>query len=171
VGGELLLDDYGTTTVLANGTRIAHSGNFTLWHAGATARLRTLIEGRYYDAWLADKGSIRAWPSGAGAAVAATFRLSLPADWTKTATLKLGRGRIVLQPGSAVQVACTSTGGPLHLGFSSQSVVLSYSGFFRRLSVQLTRLQTRDVAPAVARGGCTVAPVHAGATASAGVSA
>src|SRR5581483_1728525 len=171
VGGELLVDDYGTTTVFANARRIAHSGNFTLWNAGATARLRALVEGRYYDAWLSDKGSIRTWPRHAGSAVATTFRLSLPPDWSKTATLKLGRGRVVLQPGSAVQVTCTSTGGPLHLNFSSQSVVLSYSGFFRRLAVQLTRLHTRDVAGAAARGGCMVAPVRAGAAASAGASA
>lgn len=168
VSGDVLLDDYGTTAVLADATPIAHSTNFTLWRPRGAARLRTLIEGRFYDSFLADKGSIRVWPQRVGAGVEATFRLSLPASWPKTSSIDLGGKTVVLRPGGAVAVACGSATGPLHVRFSSQTVVLSYSAFFRRLAAKLTQFEARDVPRGTARSGCRVL---AGVPASAGLAA
>jgi len=166
VRGDVLVDDYGTTAVLANATPLAHSTNFTLWRPHGAPRFRTLIEGRFYDGWLADKGTIRAWPERRAAGVRATFRLSLPASWTKTSSVKLGRKAVALRPGESVEVACASASGPLRVRFSSQTVVLSYSAFFRRLSVKLTQFEARDVPRGTSRAGCSVAaPAAAGLSA------
>jgi hypothetical protein len=100
--------------------------------------------------------------------VEATFRLSLPASWPKTSSIDLGGKTFVLRPGGAVAVACGSATGPLHVRFSSQTVVLSYSAFFRRLAAKLTQFEARDVPRGTARSGCRVL---AGVPASAGLAA
>src|SRR5581483_3607384 len=94
-------------------------------------RFRTLVEGRFYDEWLADRGRIRAFPAPRGSAVRMAFRLSVPSDWTSAGGIRLGRATLTLSPGTAVDVTCTSASGPVDLRFRSGKIVYRYSGFFR----------------------------------------
>jgi hypothetical protein len=141
---EVLFDDYGSSAVLAHATRVASAERLTLWRALSRPRFRLIVEGRYYDSWLAPKGRVRAWPLTVGHGTIVSFRLSLPRRWkVQSVHVKLGAARFTLHPGAHVDLVCGSASGPFDIGFSSPNVVLGSD--LRPLTAELTRLRTADV--------------------------
>ncbi|HEY0417282.1 MAG TPA: hypothetical protein VGC78_12940 [Gaiellaceae bacterium] len=158
IHGAFLFDDYGTTALFANATRVARRSNFTLWTARGTPRLRALIEGRFSDGWLTDKGRIRAWGDPGDRSVRVAFVLSLPPDLTVGPKLGLGPASVVVAPGRSVAVTCVFGTSHVDIPFSTNRFVLREGTTFRRLSVRLGHLQvTRSRSTATATG-CTSRP-------------
>jgi hypothetical protein len=83
---SILVEDYASTTALANARRVRKTVNTTLWRPRGDARLSTLTLGRYFDGWLASDSSITIWPDATGNVEGALrLRLSHPDDVPGTA--------------------------------------------------------------------------------------
>ncbi len=150
VPGAFLFDGESATAVFGGARPLAREPGFSLWEPVGRARFRALVVRRYPDGWLADSGTIRAWPPAGANAVRVTFTLSLPRRWTKTVRLKLGGQEFTLRPGEQVPVACRSGSGPLALRYSTRDVVVD-KRLVRLLSARLVHLRVAD-APPTARG-------------------
>ncbi len=139
VRGDVLFHDYGALGHLADARVLAAHAGFTLWHPNGAARLRDLVEGRFWDGWLAESGRIRAWPSPGKAAVKLVFQLSLPSRWARPVpSVRVGGRRFAVRPGRTVDIACSSRRGMLDVPFTSASTWLAPD--FRRLAMKLTRV-------------------------------
>jgi hypothetical protein len=156
VRGNVLVNGFGTTAVLAHATRLSTEAPFTLWHSPGVVTFRELFVGRFDDDWLNKSGSLRAWPSAPGRAAQLGFRLSVPRGWSKRVIrLKLGGTTVSVSSGSHVDVTCRSAAGQLAVPFSSQDVV--FDSQFRRLTARMTAIRLQDVpAHSGRRVGCAI---------------
>jgi hypothetical protein len=153
VGKEILFHNFGTSAVLANGKRVASARHFSLWRTRGVPRLAILVEGRFWDDWLAPDGRIRGWSfPGKDSGTTLTFRLSLPRTWPTGVDLHLGRRSIVIRPGSSRAVVCRAA-GPVDVHFSSADSILQPD--FRPFTVRLSRLRIVDASPANTTGTAT----------------
>lgn len=143
VTGDVLFDETGATGAFANARLIGNTGGFTLWQPAGTPRFRLLIDNRFWDGWLGDGGSIRAWPVTAGNAVRVSFTASLPPRW-KNVRLRLGRATILIRPGQSRRIVCRSSAGPLDVAYSSPDSLFDI--LYRHVIVQLTNMDIADVA-------------------------
>jgi hypothetical protein len=147
---ELLVDNTGSTLIFANGRLVGRDRpeHLTLWRTPARPRLRLVVEGRFFDSWLAPRGRLRAWPlTDTGSGTAVSFRLTLPrsVDGRRikgVMHLRFGPTRFVLGPGVHVDVVCRASSGALNVGFWSKELFRDPT--FRPLTVKLTRLHIAD---------------------------
>jgi hypothetical protein len=156
--GNLLFDVVGTTVRLADARLLARERGFALWQPNGAARLRLLIEGRYFDEWLGGSGRIRAWPLRPGDATRLSFTLLVPANQGKPRIhLTIGRSHLTVERGVPQKVVCVSGGRPLDLAFSSSDVFRDPN--LRLLSLKLLDARVDDVprVRAASHGGaCSV---------------
>jgi hypothetical protein len=142
--GDLLLNDFGTTSVLADATRIARTAEFSLWHPNGRPRFRLLIEGRFYDGWLSRVGWIRAWPLGnSTTGTRLSFTLMSPRSRKYAIHLKLARRVLTVRPGTYYDVTCQNPSGPVSVRFSSRSFYLDATS--RPLTVELSGIRMADL--------------------------
>jgi hypothetical protein len=154
VRGYVLINDFGTTAMLAGARRVEAQTPFTLWHSPGTVRFRELLVGRFDDGWLNKTGTLRAWPGQRGRAVELSFRLSVPKGWKeRMVRLHLGARTVATPAGGAVDVSCRSASGRLDIPFWSRDVAFDTN--FRRLSARMTQIRLRDVAPTPGSSTCT----------------
>jgi hypothetical protein len=148
----------GTTVRLADARLLARERGFALWQPNGAARLRLLIEGRYFDEWLGGSGRIRAWPLRPGDATRLSFTLLVPANQGKPRIhLTIGRSHLTVERGVPQKVVCVSGGRPLDLAFSSSDVFRDPN--LRLLSLKLLDARVGDVprVRAASHGGaCSV---------------
>jgi hypothetical protein len=154
---ELLVENLGSTVVLANADRIGGdvAERLSLWRARTQPRLRLVVEGRFLNSWLGPHGRIRAWPLKSGrSGTMVSFRLSLPhhvkgRELRGIVRMKLGTSRFTLRPGSSVDVTCQARSGPLDVSFSSPDVY--WGPDLPPITARLTRLRVADVSEGPAR--------------------
>jgi hypothetical protein len=145
VRGDFLFHDFGTTGRFVHAQEVGSHGGFTLWHSEGNPRFRVAVEGRYQDGLLGGQGSLRAWPLRRGNGVKLSFRLAVPSGRQSAVRLDLGRTKIRIRPGGHVQVACTSSGGPINVPFKAVDGTIITPGDFLRVSARLTSLRVADV--------------------------
>lgn len=73
----LLVDGYGTTTVLRGGRTVAASPPYRLVQTTGRPRLALYMPGRYFDGWLSLAGSVTVWPERLGEGLAGRLELEL----------------------------------------------------------------------------------------------
>lgn len=149
VRGTVLFDETGAIGAFMHAKLLTSYSGYTLWRPSGAPRFRLLIDDRYWDGWLGDGGSIRAWPVAKHRAVKLSFSVSLPADW-KRVRLKLGGTTVVIPPGTSRRVTCRSASGPLNVPYSSPDALYDLS--FRHVIARLTNLDIEDVAMSRTRG-------------------
>jgi hypothetical protein len=156
VRGYVLMNDYGTTSVLASAQRVAADSPFVLWHSNGVATFRELLVGRFDDGWLNKSGTLRAWPAEPGRAVELSFRLSVPQGWKKSVVrLHIGGLTVRVPAGGTRKVTCHSARGRLQIPFWASDVVFDTQ--FRRLSARMQQIRLADVAPQSGSGSaCTI---------------
>jgi hypothetical protein len=144
VHGDVLVNDFGTTAVLAGAHRLAVQPPFTLWRTNGRVAFRELLAGRFDDGWLNEDGRLRAWPRRPGDGTELSFRLSLPASWSKPRVrVHLGGSVFVVGRGRHVEVVCRAAAGRLDTAFSSPDVV--FDNGFRRLTARMTHVRLTDL--------------------------
>ena len=156
IGRNVLVDGFGTTLAFADAVVIGRQSYLTLWRTAPSARLRTLIVGRFADGWLATRGTMGFWPTRPTAGVLASFRLTLPPGYSKSVKLRIGSSSFVLHAGSHVDVTCRS-GGPFEQTYSTRTYTLQQSEAFRPISVKLTRLRVTDTPRRAGTSRCSAA--------------
>lgn len=62
----LLVSQYGSTAVLTGAVRVRRELTVDLWRPLGTPRMAMLVDGRYFDGWLAARGDVTLWPDGSG---------------------------------------------------------------------------------------------------------
>jgi hypothetical protein len=60
----LLFDEYFSRVQLDGATLLESTAGASLWHAGSSARVAWMLEGRYLDGWLAATNQLTIWPAG-----------------------------------------------------------------------------------------------------------
>ena len=154
VAGDVLFHDFGTSVALQDARRVATSGHFTLWRPNSIVRLRYLLEGRYWDDWLAAGGRLRAWPTNPAHGVKVSFRLSLPRKWSGSSKVQIGSAAFFVRPGDSIRVTCTSASGPLDQRFRARQTFID-AGDFRTFSVRLTDLVVADLRGKTGPASCS----------------
>src|SRR5439155_17358497 len=118
----LLVQTYGSRLALANATLVRRGVSFQLYEPTGTPRATMLVDGYFFDGWLAKRGALTLWPD-AGGRTAGSLHLSLsmPRD---TAIMKVeltatGYTRTVpVRPGTSTNVTVrVSTTGPWTLRY------------------------------------------------------
>jgi hypothetical protein len=120
----LLVSQYGSTAVLADAVRVRQELSVDLWRPIGTPRMAMLVDGRYFDGWLASRGSVKLWPDANGR-IDGTLKLglALPASGSP-ATLELRapgfRRDVRIEAGTAEVVRVpVSSRGPWTLRYRS----------------------------------------------------
>jgi hypothetical protein len=120
----LLVSQYGSTAVLADAVRVRQELSVDLWRPIGTPRMAMLVDGRYFDGWLASRGSVKLWPDANGR-IDGTLKLglALPASGS-AATLELRapgfRRDVRIEAGTAEVVRVpVSSRGPWTLRYRS----------------------------------------------------
>ena len=72
----LLVSQYGSTAVLTDAVRVRSELTVDLWRPLGTPRMAMLVDGRYFDGWLAARGDVTLWPDASGR-VEGTLKLGL----------------------------------------------------------------------------------------------
>jgi hypothetical protein len=148
--GEVLFHDFGTTGRLMSAQRIASHYWFTLWRPTGRARLRLVVQGRFYDGWLNPIGRLRAWARRPGTGLTVSFRLSLPPKADRVVRVAVGGGSFTVRPRRPVRVRCSTTRDRLDVGYSAVGL--------RVLPNDFRSVTVRMLALAVADGGKQTSP-------------
>lgn len=121
VRSTILVPRQGTAFAFGNGTLVRTVRDFELVRPRGSARVATIISGRFRDGWIGRRTTIRAWPgpAGSGPRVLA-FTVSLPARRPHPVHLRLsGAGSprvLVVRPGTRVPITFPLSGStPLRL--------------------------------------------------------
>lgn len=121
----LLVEQYGSTSVLADAVRVHQGLTFDLWRPLGTPRMAMLVDGRYFDNWLGARGTVKLWPDRSGR-VEGTLKLGLALPGVRDGvTLELRapgfRREVRVEPGSAEIVRVpVSSDGPWTLSFRAR---------------------------------------------------
>jgi hypothetical protein len=118
----LLVQTYGSRLALANASLLQRGFSFELFAPRGIPRATMLVDGYYFDSWLARRGAISVWPdSSRRTAGTLRFSLSLPrgAETTKVELTAPGLSRTVtVVPGEPSDVAVkVSVKGPWTLRY------------------------------------------------------
>jgi hypothetical protein len=99
VGGNILVQDYGTTARFSNVSLVARAGTFSLYRSDGAPKLSLLERGRYSDGWLARTGRLSVWPDATGRVHGTLrFALSLPPG-ASPITIRFGKVDYRVAPG------------------------------------------------------------------------
>jgi hypothetical protein len=101
--GPLAVDGYAGTIVLRDARAVASSPHFTLWLPNGTPRLAVYAPGRYFDGYVAPRGSITLWR----ARLAGWLELDVRALARTTLDLRLGQRTV---QGGHVRIAVCGRG-------------------------------------------------------------
>ncbi len=114
----LLIDGKDDVVLLRGATRVAHSGEFSLWRPAPHPRLELMLLGRHADGWLGPSGAVLAWPDHPHERL--LLRLSQPADAPTTSVrfaTAFRRWSVTVPTGGTKTVGvCLS--GPTELAFA-----------------------------------------------------
>ena len=118
IRSALVVDGFGSTTRLRDARLVTAGPTATLSVPTGAARLSLYATGRYYDGWLAGRGTVQLWPEEPGGRLAGwlSMRIETPGDADAgTLTFALPRGRstsVRLSPGVSrhVRVAVCASG-------------------------------------------------------------
>ena len=94
----LLFQDYGVTAVLRDAVRVAQYSSFTLWRPTGAPHMGMLETGRYWDGWLAPRGTLEIWPTGRDGGTV-SFTLSVPRSMRGSVAMRFGGRTIRIAPG------------------------------------------------------------------------
>jgi hypothetical protein len=122
VAQALLVQTYGSRLALANATLVQRGLAFELFAPTGTLRATMLVDGYFFDGWLAQRGAVTVWPDAVGRTAGSLhLSLSMPRD---TAVMKVeltapGYARTVtVRPGKVRHVVVrVSTKGPWTLRY------------------------------------------------------
>jgi len=138
VDGAVLFQSWGATATFQNAQEIEHAKTWALWVPQGAPQLSLLENGRYFDGWLASKGTLAVWPDATGR-VRGTLRfaLTLPRHRRTGVTVQFGRHHYRIRPGRVTAIEYTiDKAGPLTLRFKASSG--HWLQDFRHVSVQST---------------------------------
>jgi hypothetical protein len=118
----MLVQDWGATVRFQNGSVAAQAQTWSLWRIDGTPRLGLVEDGRYFDGWLARRGTLSIWPDGTGR-VRGTLRfaLTLPPG-SRPVTVRFGVNRYRVEPGKLTGLVYRiDHRGPFTLPFSAKT--------------------------------------------------
>jgi hypothetical protein len=121
VRGAILFQGFAVTPVFRNAALLSRYSPFSLWRTTGTTRLRILDNGRFWDGWLALRGTLEVWPAGREGGTV-SFTLSLPRSMHGPVTMRFGGRTVRVSPGRPLSERIHISGpGPSSIAFTTRS--------------------------------------------------